>query len=231
MKSSIPPLSLTPLTRNGFCRAAEAALRHGTRATVFTPNIEMLRLSTRDAELRALLNSSDIRLPDGVGIYLCALLGGMRPPARTTGIDCAEALLSLAKKRGYSVFLLGGKRGVARRAATKLRRRYRALKVVGTHHGYFDKRQGADENNSVIRIINEARPDVLFVCFGFPLQERWISENISSLPSVKLAMGLGGSLDVWSGDIRRAPSWMRDCGLEWLWRFTREPRRLLRARR
>lgn len=231
MKTSAKPLKLTPLSQKKLCRKLEKRLAHGVSTTLFTPNLEMLVRSSEDKALRTLLNSANIRLPDGIGIYLCALFGGMRPPARTTGIDCAEALLSLAEKRGYSVFLLGGRQGVARRAATKLRRRYRALKVVGTHHGYFDKRQGADENNSVIRSINEARPDVLFVCFGFPLQERWISENISSLPSVKLAMGLGGSLDVWSGDVRRAPKAFRNAGLEWLWRIAREPKRLLRVRR
>ena len=84
------------------------------------------------------------------------------------------------------------------------------------------------ENSSVIRSINDAKSDILFVCFGFPLQERWIAENLPSLPSVRLAMGLGGSLDVWSGNIRRAPSWVQNIGLEWLWRTFREPKRAKR---
>jgi N-acetylglucosaminyldiphosphoundecaprenol N-acetyl-beta-D-mannosaminyltransferase len=104
-----------------------------------------------------------------------------------------------------------------------MRVRYPTLQICGVHHGYFDK-SGA-ENAEVIKKIRTAAPDILFVCFGFPAQEKWITDNLSSLPSVKLALGLGGSLDVWSGNIRRAPLLVQKAGLEWLWRTVLEPKR------
>ena len=119
--------------------------------------------------------------------------------------------------------MLGGQKGRSRRAARILNAKYPRLKIAGCHNGYFNK-QGSD-NERVLRIINSTRPDILFVCLGFPLQERWILDNFSKIPSLKLAMGLGGSIDVWSGDVERAPEFYRNMGLEWLWRAIREPRR------
>ena len=216
------------LTREKTLKLIERRLLSGKRTAIFTPNLEILSSASRDRSLLSLLNSSDISVPDGIGIYLASLVGGSRLPERSTGIDTAEQILRIAEKQNLHVFLLGGKKGVAKKAALALKKRYPRLTVCGTHHGYFDKYKLCKENNSVIRIINQAKADILFVCFGFPLQERWIAENLPSLPSVRLAMGLGGSLDVWSGNIRRAPSWVQSIGLEWLWRAFREPKRAKR---
>ena len=122
------------------------------------------------------------------------------------------------------VFLLGGKEGVARRAAKKLSLKYSGLRICGTHSGYFQKY--GEENAAVLRRINEANADILFVCFGFPMQERWIDENLPALPHLRLAAGLGGSLDIWSGNTKRAPKMLQTRGLEWAWRMMREPKRL-----
>lgn len=218
-------VKLCSLSKKQIHKALERRLLSNKCTAIFTPNAEMLLGALRAPSLRALLNSSDINLPDGIGVYLASLLSGSRLPERNTGIDTAEHLLSIAQKHSLRVFLLGGKKGVACKAAIALKKRYPQLKVCGTHHGYFDKSKLCKENVSVIRTINQSKADILFVCFGFPLQERWINENFPYMRSVRLAMGLGGSLDVWSGNIRRAPVWMRDCGLEWLWRTILEPRR------
>ena len=206
----------------------ERRLLSGKRTSIFTPNLEMLSSASRDQSLLSLLNLSDINIPDGIGIYLVSRLCFSRLPERSTGIGTAEQILRIAEKQNLRVFLLGGKKGVAKKAALSLKKRYPRLIICGTHHGYFDKDKLCKENSSVIRSINDAKADILFVCFGFPLQERWIAENLFSLPSVRLAMGLGGSLDVWSGNIRRAPSWVQSIGLEWLWRAFREPKRAKR---
>ncbi len=213
------------LTKREIQRKIERRLLSGKRTAIFTPNAEMLSGTSQVPSMQSLLNSSDINIPDGIGIYLASRLGGSPLPERSTGIDTAEQILKIAEKHSLRVFLLGGKDGVANKAARALKKRYPKLIICGTHHGYFDKNKSCKENVSVIRSINTAKADILFVCFGFPLQERWIAENLPSLPSVRLAMGLGGSLDVWSGNLRRAPSWMRSCGLEWLWRAFREPKR------
>jgi len=123
---------------------------------------------------------------------------------------------------------LGGKPSVADKAADRLRDRFPTLTVCGMHHGYFDHTAASAENQAVLADIQSKAPHILFVCLGFPCQERWIVENTPQLPSLSLAMGLGGSLDVWSGNLRRAPKLLRSCGLEWLWRAIRQPRRFFR---
>ena len=228
MSKAILGVSICSLPQKEIQKRIERRLLTGKSTAIFTPNAEMLPAAARDSSLRALLNTSDINIPDGIGIYLASLVSGSRLPERSTGIDTAEQILKIAEKQNLRVFLLGGKKGVAKKAALALKKHYPRLIICGTHHGYFDKNKSCKENISVIRIINQAKADILFVCFGFPLQERWIAENLPSLPSVRLAMGLGGSLDVWSGNIRRAPVLMRRCGLEWLWRAFREPKRAKR---
>ena len=228
MSKAILGVRVCALPQKEIQKRIERRLLTGKSTAIFTPNAEMLSAAARDSSLRTLLNTSDINIPDGIGIYLASLVSSSRLPERSTGIDTAEQILKIAEKHSLRVFLLGGKKGVAKKAALSLKKRYPRLIICGTHHGYFDKYKLCKENNSVIRIINQAKADILFVCFGFPLQERWIAENLPSLPSVRLAMGLGGSLDVWSGNIRRAPSWMQNIGLEWLWRAFREPKRAKR---
>ena len=193
---------------------------------VFTPNAQILDKTARDRRLVALLNSADLLLPDGVGISLACRLSGIRGVRRITGIDTAEWLLRVAERRGLSVFLIGGKKGIASLAAKRLKQKLPRLNVCGTHHGYFDKSSHSAENKALIRKLRKARPDVVFVCMGFPLQEAWISSNAPSLPSVRIFMGLGGSLDVWSGSVRRAPKPIRLLCLEWLWRCTITPKKL-----
>jgi N-acetylglucosaminyldiphosphoundecaprenol N-acetyl-beta-D-mannosaminyltransferase len=216
------------LTREKTLKLIERRLLSGKRTAIFTPNAEMLASAAKDSSICSLLNSSDINIPDGIGIYLASRLCFARLPERSTGIGTAEQILKIAEKHSLRVFLLGGKESVAHKAALSLKKRYPRLIICGTHHGYFDKHNACKENSSVIRSINTAKADILFVCFGFPLQESWIAENLPSLPSLRLAMGLGGSLDVWSGNIRRAPSWVQSIGLEWLWRAFREPKRAKR---
>ena len=216
------------LTREKTLKLIERRLLSGKRTAIFTPNLEMLSAAAGDSYLRALLNASNINIPDGIGIYLASRLCFSRLPERSTGIGTAEQILRISEKQNLRIFLLGGKKGVAKKAALALKKRHPRLTVCGTHHGYFNKDKLCKENSSVIRSINDAKADILFVCFGFPLQERWIVENLPSLPPLRLAMGLGGSLDVWSGNIRRAPSWVQSIGLEWLWRAFREPKRAKR---
>lgn len=232
MKSSHSTVSLlgvpfAPLSLADARQRITALLQAPHNAAVFTPNPEMLWQANKDPSLKALLSGADFLLPDGVGVTLAARLRGTPLPARLPGIDMAEWILSYAAEHGLSVFFLGGKPGVAQAAADRLQQRLPTLTVCGTHHGYFEKAKESAENQAVITQLRDARPDVLFVCFGFPAQERWIAENTPSLPFLRLSMGLGGSLDVWSGKLRRAPAVFRETGTEWLWRALREPRRIL----
>ena len=202
------------------------ALKSKKRLLVFTPNLAIMRAVSDDRHLAGLLDRADMLLPDGVGISILARTKHRHSVTPIPGIDAAYALLRYASENGYSVYLLGAKDGVAERAAENLCRELPTLHVCGTHHGYFDLSEDSEENRAVIRHINNCSPDILLVCMGFPLQESWICENANSLSYVKIFMGLGGSLDVWSGRLPRAPQLIRKMRLEWLWRCLLEPRRL-----
>lgn len=198
----------------------------GKQTKIFTPNAEMICVASKEDKIMKLLSGADIALPDGIGVYLGTKMLNIYPYERTNGIDLAERLLKIAEDNRLKVFLLGAKDGVAERAASGLTERFPKLLISGTHHGYFDKK--GEENERITDEINRSRADILFVCLGFPEQEKWIDENLSRLKNVKVAMGLGGSIDVWSGDVARAPVIFRKIGLEWLWRLALSPQRIAR---
>lgn len=143
---------------------------------------------------------------------------------RIAGIEFGERLMSEAASRGLRVFLLGGGDGVAQEAALRLQRRYAGLRICGSCWGYFEK--DGDEDRRVVSYIRACRPDILLVCFGFPMQERWIGEHMQLFDGIRVVAGLGGALDVWSGRAHRAPAPFSRMGLEWAWRMAHQPRRL-----
>ena len=189
-----------------------------------TPNAEMLSM-VKD---RKILSDADILFPDGIGIYLAMKRVGLPAAERSCGIGLAERLFESNGARGkkIKVFLLGGRPGVAERAAASLERRYGSADIHGIHHGYFDPK--GTENREVIKAINKSGAELILVCMGFPRQERWMLENRRLLISARLLMGLGGSLDVWSGDVPRAPRAVRELGFEWAYRAVKQPARLAR---
>lgn len=209
----------------GIEHAVKEALSGGGGCFVATPNALMLADCMRTPEHRDLLSHASMLLPDGSGVVRAAArLGTPFAHGRVAGIDFGEELLRISALWGERVFLLGGADGVARQAGTVLTRRYPDLKIAGTYWGYFDRT--GEENRNLLGILNAVHPTVLLVCLGYPLQEEWIVRNLPRLPSVKVAAGLGGSLDVWAGRVRRAPLWCRRAGLEWAWRMLCEPDRL-----
>lgn len=198
------------------------------QTAIFTPNLQITCRAINDNSLLLLLKKADMLLPDGSGLSVLCRINGKTAPRRITGIDTAYKLMEYAAERRLSVFFLGGTDGTAELARRKLCKSIRELNVCGTHHGYFDKSKNSRENLGVIREIQRSNADILFVCFGFPEQEKWICENRARLKNVKLFMGLGGSLDVWAGKMRRAPLPVRAMGFEWLWRCILEPKRFAR---
>lgn len=205
--------------------AVEYALQgRGTPCFVVTPNATMLDDCRRNKARADLLNQATLSLPDGAGVLLAARRRGTPLEERVAGIAFGEALLDRAAREGLGVFLLGGREGVAEQAAKNLCTRYPGLQICGTHHGYFEKTGAQDLR--VVELLCAARPDILLVCFGFPVQEEWIAAHLPSLAGVRVVAGLGGSLDVWAGEVGRAPAFVSRLGLEWAWRMAREPKRL-----
>jgi len=207
--------------------AIEGFVTRGEKRLVLNVNCHGLNLAYRLPWMRTFLNSADLVFCDGVGVMVGARLLGHRIPERIAFTDWDWQLGSQAEEHGYSLFLLGARPGVAERAAARLEEAHPHLRVLGTHHGYFDRRRETRDNEDVIRRINGLRPDILVVCFGMPLQERWLFENWDRIDA-RVAMVGGAFLDYVSGDVRRPPLWMRRHSLEWLGRLLIDPRRLWR---
>lgn len=196
--------------------------RHET-AHVVTANSEIIMLAKEQPDFAEILARAALVVPDGMGVVWAARLLGDHLPERVAGIDLMDQVLAVCAARGWRPFFLGAAPGVAQEAVQALKQRYPELQMAGVHHGYFD----AAEEPTVLKMIAEASPDLLLVAMGAPRQEYWIAHHRAEL-RVPVAVGVGGSLDVWAGRTARAPRWMREIGLEWAYRLIRQPRRLLR---
>jgi len=194
---------------------------------VLNVNAHCLNLLHEDEGLRDFFAAADVVFCDGAGVRLAARMLGDCLPGRITYADWLPRLAALAEERGFSLFFLGARPGVAEEASARLRRSHPDLKIVGVRHGFFDHRVGSTENEAVVAEINAARPDVLFLGLGMPLQERWLMENHRRL-DVGVALTGGAVFDYASGRLRRGPRLLTDNGFEWLARLLVEPRRLWR---
>lgn len=193
----------------------------GGRHHVMTPNSEMLVEATRNPRFHALLRSTQLNLPDSQGLLWMARVTGQRLPERVSGVDAVQELCAKLDEQ-HPVFLLGAAPGVSDRAAEELQRRNPRLRIAGTYVGSPRPQDSAE----ILRRIQAVGPHILFVAFGAPAQDLWIAKHLPLLPSVRLAMGVGGTFDFLAGVQKRAPRWMQKLGLEWLWRVLREPRRI-----
>lgn len=193
----------------------------GKKANIFFLNADCLYRAQKDREYQDVLTQADLVLPDGIGLRLITGLFGERMLADCNGTDLSPVLLKEAAKRGDKIFFLGGKGGVARRACENMRERIPGLKIVGWYHGY------SKNDEEVVERINASGADILFVAMGVPLQEKWISKNRNRL-NPKVCLGVGALLDYLSGQIARAPLWMRKFHLEWFWRIFVEPKRMFK---
>ncbi len=188
---------------------------------VVTADASMVVLARRDPALMQIVRQADLVTPDGAGILWAARLLGTPIPHKISGVDMVADLCRLSAQHGWRVFFLGAAPGVAALAADNLRTRFPDAKIVGARDGYFSP---ADEPQ-VIADIQAARPDVLLVAFGIPKQEKWIDTHKAAL-QVPLSIGIGGSFDVYSGRVRRAPLWMQRASLEWLYRLLSNPKKI-----
>ncbi len=204
----------------------EEAVRKGSELAegpgfsyVVTPNPEIVNLARADESYRDLLNGAGLVLPDGIGVIKAANILGRPMKERVPGIDFASGLLAEMDKTGGRLFLLGAKPGVAEQAAENLKARYPGLVICGANDGYFK------ESAPVVEKVRSAEPDVVFVCLGAPKQERWMAEY-GPRTGAHLMVGLGGALDVFAGNVKRAPVLWQKLGMEWAYRLIREPSRI-----
>jgi N-acetylglucosaminyldiphosphoundecaprenol N-acetyl-beta-D-mannosaminyltransferase len=186
-------------------------------------NAAKVLAARRNGDLLQAIVRSDVITADGQGVVWAARALGYPVPERVTGIDLMERLVAFASAEGWSVYVLGARENVLEQAIAELRRMHPEVALVGWHHGYFSP---ADEA-AVVESIAAARPQLLFVALETPAKELFLDRNRERLGAI-FAMGVGGAVDVLAGHKRRAPRWIQKSGLEWLYRFAQDPRRLAR---
>ena len=214
--------------RLGLAAATERILRRldaGERTFVITANPEFVMLARRDEALGRMAREAELVVADGTGIVAASRLLGQGLP-RVPGRLLVDALVPHLAQRRSRVFFLGAATGVAERAAAEVRRRAPGLVVAGVHAGSGEPE---DDAESVARV-RDTGAEVLLVAYGMPKQERWIARNLGELPSVRVAIGVGGVFDQLAGIQKVPPAALHAVGLEWLWRLAREPRRWRRQR-
>jgi exopolysaccharide biosynthesis WecB/TagA/CpsF family protein len=198
-----------------------ARLARGERTHVAFLNAHCVNVAAVRADYRAVLEAADVILPDGSGIGLAARLQGERLVANLNGTDLVPQLCARLSDSGQSVYLLGGKPGVAQSVAEALRRMFPELRIVGTQHGYFQP----DDEDDVVAAINASGADVVLAAMGVPLQETWL-HRVGARLTATMRIGVGGCFDFLSGGIPRAPAALRRLGLEWVYRLYQEPLRM-----
>ncbi|MFA7681979.1 MAG: WecB/TagA/CpsF family glycosyltransferase [Candidatus Peribacteraceae bacterium] len=195
----------------------------GGQYHIATPNSEMLVEAGRNPAFKEVLRHTSLNIPDSAGLLWMARLTGQHLPERVTGVDTVTALCATLDAR-HPVFLLGAAPGVAQRAAETLRQKNPSLTIAGTYSGSPRN----DDAPAILDRIRAAKPHLLLVAFGAPAQDLWIAKHLAELPSVRVAMGIGGTFDFLAGAQKRAPQWMQHTGFEWLYRLYKEPKRLKR---
>lgn len=219
MKTEIMGVCFDDFSVEETVSKAMAALKRGEKFFIVTPNPEIVNVAIKDEKYKDVLNSADVVTPDGIGIvYASKMLGGSIKK-RAPGFDIVKGILNELSKTDGSVYLFGGKPGVADMAADNISGEYPGIRIAGTDNGYFE------DDTEIIARINNSKPDFLLVCLGAPKQEMWISRNIADL-NAGILIGAGGSIDVLSGQTKRAPGIFIKLNCEWLYRLLKEPKRI-----
>lgn len=201
----------------GFFAARESKM-------IVTPNAEILQMFDQRPEVREALMQADYVVPDGVGVLLAAKRLGQPLKEKVAGIELGTHLLERSAQEGKRVFFLGAKPGVAEAAKKEVENKMPGIQIVGVQDGYFKP----EDESALIERINGLDVDMLFVCLGAPKQELWMAAHKKEL-KVGAMLGLGGTLDVLGNTVKRAPRWMIDLRLEWLYRVAKEPWRIGRV--
>jgi N-acetylglucosaminyldiphosphoundecaprenol N-acetyl-beta-D-mannosaminyltransferase len=227
LRSTVLGIPLDDVTPAEAVQQLHTLLRGGGQHHVATPNNEILVAATHLPDLATILQRTSLNLPDSTGVAWAMRRQGAHLRERVTGVDTV-ARLCAELTADTPVFLLGAANGVARAAGETLTQHNPQLRIVGTHAGS----PRSEDAPGILERIRTAAPHLLLVAFGCPAQERWIATYLPELPSVRVAMGVGGTFDFLAGRVPRAPRVCQQLGLEWLWRLTQQPsrwRRILTA--
>ncbi len=212
-----------PVTNDEIYGQLKEMMEELTIQTIMTPNPEMVMMANKNTELMTALTNADLVIPDGIGLIIASKIREIGLKERVTGIDTMDKVLRICHEKHMRIFILGGKPGRAEKAIANILVKYPGIDTAACYHGYFND----DENDIIISRINEYQPHVVFVCLGSPRQEIWIHKNRERLNG-RIAMGAGGSVDVYAGEVKRAPVIFQKFGIEWMYRLIQEPTRIRR---
>lgn len=213
-----------PLTMGEAVSVLEESITSGEQSFVVTANAEIIMMCQEDAGYKKIVSQdAQLVLPDGAGAVWAGRHLGYKVPERVAGFDLYCQLLDKAAQKGYKAFFFGGSPGIAEAAKAKSEELYPGVQVVGCRNGYFKE----EESQAIIDEINASGADMLFAALGAPKQEKWLVRYREQLKP-KILMGIGGSFDVFAGKMERAPKWMQDASLEWLFRLYKQPNRFMR---
>lgn len=215
----ITGLPFLSTTVEGAADYAMEFIRSGKGGVIVTPNAEIAKLAMEDKEFCQLLCAADMVVPDGAGVVLASKILKKPLAGKVAGIELGMALMPRLAAEGKKLFLLGSKPGVAEAAAEKIKELAPTIEICGMHDGYFK------EDGPIIEEIRQSGASALLCCLGAPKQEKWMVEHKNDLPGV-LMLGLGGTLDVLAGNVKRAPEFFIRFNLEWFYRLLKEPKRI-----
>lgn len=207
--------------------AIEQMIEADKKSYVVAINVDVVMKIEEDSYLKKVVDNADMVLVDGKPLVWISKLHGKPLKAKISGSDLVPLLCEVAAEKGYKIFIIGGKDGIAEQAKEKLENRLPKIKIVGTYAPPFGFEKNESELDKINQMISEAYPDFLIACFGCPKQEKWIYENIEKY-NAKVSVCAGATVDFLAGNVKRAPRWMSDHGLEWFYRFTQEPKRMFK---
>lgn len=205
----------------------EILIKKKKNSYVVTPNLDHIIQLEKDKEFQNVYKNADLVLTDGKPLIWISKLLGTPIKEKISGSDLFPYICKLAANRGFSVFMLGAADGVAKKATDNLKVKYPDLRISGFYSPKFGFENDKDELENVIRVVKKSSPDILVVGLGAPKQEKFIY-NFKDTLNVPLSLGLGATIDFEAGTVKRAPKWMQKIGLEWLFRITQDPKRLMK---
>lgn len=215
------------LTMSETIDAVEELIKSEKKSYVVAINVDVVIKIENDPYLKKIVDNADMVLVDGKPLVWISNFYGKPLKAKISGSDLVPLLCEEASKKQYSIFIIGGKEGVAEQAKQNLEKRLPGIRIVGTYAPTYGFEKNDAELNKINTLLSEAKPDLLIACFGCPKQEKWIFENISKYDA-KVTICAGATVDFLAGNIKRAPRWMSEHGLEWLYRFLQEPKRMFK---
>lgn len=205
----------------------EKSINCDKKSYLVAVNVDVIMKIEHDAYLKKIIDDADMVLADGKPLVWISRLNRRPIKEKVSGSDLIPLVCEMSAEKGYSMFFIGGKDGVAEKAKYRLENKYPGIRISGTYAPPFGFEKNEEELNKINDMISEAKPDILVVCFGCPKQEKFIYENINKY-NAKVSICAGATIDFLAENIKRAPRWMSNCGLEWFYRFIKEPRRLFK---